>query len=274
MNSTNAALAIASAAAQHGAAAGLAQADKGNVSTTDRAKNLLTAGSMLANLGKYQEASEILNAGVSGSNDAAQTGRQVEMYRNLHRATLELRPESDPARPVQAMTYEMLTDTETRASLEKVLSRGSYASDAEYERNIDKMLASGGFLRAVAEKTELPESVLVDLITGTMTLNVSGDDQTGYAVTQEEPGNEARHYFVVRDAAGYRIAGDEKDYVEFGNQVLHALARNDNAAAKRMLDWKRDLMHRGGGDDPLDGPLLPRFWTVGARRKERIRQRR
>ncbi len=265
-SAANAALAIASAAAQHGAAAGIAQADKGNVSTTNRAQNLLAAGSMLANLGKYAEASAILNAGVSGSGDAAQTGRQVELYRNLQRATLALRPESDPVRPVQAMTYEVLKGTSTRASLEKLVSRGSYASDAEYERNLDKALASGGFLRAVAEKTEIPESVLMDLIAGTMTLSATGDDKVGYAVTQQETGSDPEHYYVVKDAVGYRVAGEGKDNVEFGNQVLHALVRNDAAAAKAMLDWKRDLTHRGGGDDPLDGPLLPRFWTVGSSR--------
>jgi transglutaminase-like putative cysteine protease/tetratricopeptide (TPR) repeat protein len=266
-NAANASLAIASAAAQHGAAAGIAQADKGNVSTTDRAKNLLTAGGMLATLGKYHEASEILNAGVSGSGDAAQTGRQVELYRNLQRATLTLRPESDPVRPVQAMTFEMLTDTFTRASLEKLLSRNSYATDAEFERNIDKMLSSGGFLREVAEKTGLSESVFVDLLAGTMTFTVTGDDKVGYAVTQQEVGNEPARYFVVKDAEGYRIAADQKDNIEVGNQVLHALARHDAAAAKALLDWKRDLTHRAGGDDPLDGPLLPRFWKVGSSRE-------
>ena len=266
-SAANASLAIASAAVQHGAAAGIAQADKGNVSTADRAKNLLLAGAMLANLGKYAEASEILNAGVSGSSDAAQTGRQVELYRNLQRATLALRPESDPVRPVQAMMYQMLTDSSTRASLEQVLSRGSYASEAEYERNIDKNLASGGFLRAIAAKAELPEAVLVDLLVGTMKFTVTGDDKVGYAVTQQEVGSEPSHYYVVKEAVGYRIAAEDKDNVEVGNQVLHDLARNDAAAAKAMLDWKRDLTHRAGGDDPLDGPLLPRFWTVGSSRE-------
>ena len=61
------------------------------------------------------------------------------------------------------MTFEMLTDTFTRASLEKLLSRESYASDAEYERNIDKTMSSGGFLREIAEKTGLPESVFVEV---------------------------------------------------------------------------------------------------------------
>jgi tetratricopeptide (TPR) repeat protein len=29
------------------------------------------------------------------------------------------------------------------------------------------------------------------------------------------------------------------------------------------LDWKRDALHRGGGDDPLSGPIFARLWTSG-----------
>jgi Tfp pilus assembly protein PilF len=31
-----------------------------------------------------------------------------------------------------------------------------------------------------------------------------------------------------------------------------------------LLDWKRGLVHRGGGDDPLAGVLFARFWTEGS----------
>jgi tetratricopeptide (TPR) repeat protein len=34
--------------------------------------------------------------------------------------------------------------------------------------------------------------------------------------------------------------------------------------AKALLDWKRDLTHKQGADDPFAGPLLPRFWTNGS----------
>jgi len=44
--------------------------------------------------------------------------------------------------------------------------------------------------------------------------------------------------------------------------VLYALAHGNTKQAKALLDWKRGLVHREGGDDDLAGPLLPRFWTV------------
>jgi tetratricopeptide (TPR) repeat protein len=31
-----------------------------------------------------------------------------------------------------------------------------------------------------------------------------------------------------------------------------------------LLDWLREDMHLEGGDDPLGGPIFPRFWTRGA----------
>jgi tetratricopeptide (TPR) repeat protein len=41
------------------------------------------------------------------------------------------------------------------------------------------------------------------------------------------------------------------------------LRSGKEAEARSLLDWMRDQVHRGGGDDPLSGPLFPRFWTVG-----------
>ena len=52
------ALAITSAAAQKGAAAGIAEADKGNAATTDRNRNLRSSGTQLANLHMYDLAAQ------------------------------------------------------------------------------------------------------------------------------------------------------------------------------------------------------------------------
>jgi tetratricopeptide (TPR) repeat protein len=48
-----------------------------------------------------------------------------------------------------------------------------------------------------------------------------------------------------------------------GNYLLYLLKNGRDKEARSLLDWIRDSMHKGGGDDPLSGPLLPRFWTVG-----------
>jgi len=49
---------------------------------------------------------------------------------------------------------------------------------------------------------------------------------------------------------------------------MWALEHNQPKLAKSILDWKRDLQHKGGGDDPFSGELLPRFWTVGSSRED------
>jgi tetratricopeptide (TPR) repeat protein len=45
-----------------------------------------------------------------------------------------------------------------------------------------------------------------------------------------------------------------------GNQVLAFLDEGNLDAAKQWLGWARERLKRGDGDDPLGGPLLPRFW--------------
>jgi tetratricopeptide (TPR) repeat protein len=62
----------------------------------------------------------------------------------------------------------------------------------------------------------------------------------------------------------YRVVADDRDSEQLGTAVLYALERGNPAQAKAMLDWKRDLTHRESGDDPFEGPLLPRFWTIGS----------
>ena len=74
-SNTHAVVAIGSAVAQHGVAAGLAQADKGNVDASSRNANLHTAGQMLAQLRMYPEAAAILQAGIGGGDDAPTTAR-------------------------------------------------------------------------------------------------------------------------------------------------------------------------------------------------------
>jgi tetratricopeptide (TPR) repeat protein/transglutaminase-like putative cysteine protease len=261
-NNARAALAIASATANHGVAAGVAAADKGNVESGDRSKNLLAAGAMLAQMQLYPESSQILSAGVSGGDDAPQTARQIEMYKNLKPASLAPLPASDPAGPVKTITMGILAGTLTEADVRKSLAREAYTTDASFEDDIQKNMAGVGLLRVVANKGDTSETVLLDVIGGGMTYTSKGDDATGYSILAETTGGDPSHYYVVREDGTYRVVADDGDFRPVGVAVLYALARGNPKQAKAMLDWKRGLVHRQGEDDDLAGPLLPRFWTV------------
>lgn len=264
MKGSQTALVVAAVAAESGAKAAIAEAEKANRASAEKATSLLTAGTLLSEMRRYALASALLDAGMSASKDAAQTARQVEMYKHVERTKLELRPANDPVRPVQAFFYALFADKLTAEAMRGILSRNSYASDAEYERNIQKSTKSSGLMRMIAAKSGTTEDELLDLVVGTLSFSATGDDKAGWAVLAESMGSSPQHFYVVKEAVGYRIAAEGSDGVEVGNEVLHALERGDAAFAKGLLDWKREQTPRTGGDDPLDGALLPRFWTVGS----------
>jgi tetratricopeptide (TPR) repeat protein len=264
------ALAIASAAAQRGAPAAVAEADHGNNATSNRNGNLRSAGTLLANLHLYAVAADVLTAGIAGDDDAARTARQIELYKSLQTASLAPLPATNPAAPVQLATVGMMSGTLTYDQALAISSRHAYTSPESMDRDIRKGLTSVGFLRRAAEKADMNESVLLDLVAGNTTYSAKGDDQHGYDVTSQMPGVQPDHNYVVKEDGVYRVVCGGKDINDdnfpAGNEILWALGHGNPALAKALLDWKRDLTHREGTDDPLAGPLLPRFWTIGSSR--------
>jgi predicted Zn-dependent protease len=259
-------LAIASITAQHGAPAGIAEAERGNVAQNERNQNLLGAGNLLANLGFYREAADVMTAGMQGAADAAQDARRIELYKSLKKVSLAPLPPTDPAHPVQVATIGLMAGTLTHQQLIDMTSKHAYTSQQSLESYADKMLASVGFLNKVAARSDMTPSVMLDLIAGNMTFTAKGDEEHGYAVLATMPGSEPDHTFVVKEDGAYRMVAGDKDRPDdnapLGIEILYALDHNKPAQAKAMLDWRRDLTHKQGGDDAFGGPLLPRFWTI------------
>jgi tetratricopeptide (TPR) repeat protein len=259
-------LAITSAIAQKDVAAGIAAADHLNVSTDDRNKGLASAGNYLAQLGLYAQASELLSSGVQGGKDAPAIARQIELYRNLRRVPLASPPMNTPEATVFAYMNAMMSGGADRAKLAPFFCPNAYVNSAAFERNVAKNLESVGFLHAAAATSQMSEIVLRDVILGSMTLKATGDDITGYRVLSQSFG-QSTHFFVVKENAVFHLVASDSDSSETGRLALYALEHGQAPLAKSLLDWKRELMHKGGGDDPFSGDLLPRFWTVGSTRE-------
>jgi tetratricopeptide (TPR) repeat protein len=262
------ALAITSAAAQRGTAAGIAEADRGNSASADRNQNLRLAGTQLANLHMYDMAAEVMTAGMQGGDDAATAARQIELYKGMKSISLAPFPATKPAAPVQIGVIGLLAGTLNHDQAVNMVSKHAYSSPESLERDVRKDLAGIGFMRRLAERSNMTESVLVDLIAGNTTFSSKGDDEHGWAVLSQIPGAEPDHSFVVKEDGAYRIVAGDKgntnDNVPVGNEVLWLLDHGKSVEAKALLDWKRDLTHKQGTDDPYAGPLLPHLWTIGS----------
>jgi tetratricopeptide (TPR) repeat protein len=211
----------------------------------------------------YPEAAEMLSSSVAGQSDSAATTQRISVFRQLSRWNNDYLPDADPRSVVQRMELAVITGRFTDKLAGELLTRRAYGSELEWQRNLEKILQSRGMLHAMAEHSNLPASVLLDVIAGNLKLNVEGDDANGYKVTMHSLGAKAQSFFVVKEDGRFKIVTDGTTPSEAGNEALYLLSIGHDSEARSLLDWMRDRMHKGGGDDPLSGSLMPRFWTVG-----------
>jgi tetratricopeptide (TPR) repeat protein len=256
-----------------GIAAGIDRADRLAAGADGRSAALAAAGDQLLYLRMYPEAAEILSASVEGQSDSAATTQRISVFRQLARWNDDYLPDADPRSAVQRMTLAVITGQFTDKLAGELLARRAYGSDLEWQRNLERLLQSRGMLHSMAEQSGLPASVLLDVTAGNLTLTVEGGDTGGYKVTMHSLGAKARSFFVVKEDGRFKVVTDGTAPSEAGNEALYLLSIGHDAEARSLLDWMRDRMHKGGGDDPLSGPLLPRFWSVGDPADHRAMQR-
>ena len=260
-------LAIAATVAEQGGdkgvKAGLERADQLAGGAQDRSSALAAAGDHLMHLRMYQEAAAILSASAEDQSDSAQVMQRVGIVRRLTAWNGQYLPETDPRGVVQRMIFAVIEGNLTRQSVAALLSRHAYGSDEEWDKNYEKLeLESEGLLHLLAEQSGMPPAVMLDLLTGNMTLTAQGSDEKGYVVSRQNPGAQAQQFFVSRDEGKYLVVTDGTNPAEAGNEVLYLLRAGRDAEARSLLNWMRDRIHLGGGDDPLSGPLFPRFWAI------------
>ena len=256
-------LSIAATVASEGVEAGLKRADQVSGGAEQRADALTKAGGELIRLRMYPEAAQVLSAGLQGQENAGLIARQVELFRNLK----PYDPQQESAADATAVVRKMLADTMSgslsEGQIARWLARHAYATDEEWKKNLKKGEEAMFSLRVVAERAGTTMDVIRDTALGAMKVSTQGDDATGYRITIQTPGMAPRRFFVTKEDGAYRIVASQEDFLEVGNEALYLLHHGDEQQARSLLDWKRDQMHKGGGDDPLSGPLLPRFWTSG-----------
>jgi tetratricopeptide (TPR) repeat protein len=268
MSATRRGMAISATVAllrgQKGIAAGIERADRLSANGDDRTAALTTAGNQLMRLRLYPETAGILSAAVEGQQDSAGTAENIALTRQLTLWNGEYLPASDPRAVVQRFYLATMMGTFTAASANDLMTRHAYSSDDEWNRAVELVMQSRGALHVRMERSGLPAAALMDIIAGHLKLTSEGDDETGYRITSESLGAKSTIYFVTRDNGSYRVvAAEGSRYSVTGNYLLYLLKNDRDKEARSLLDWIRDSMHKGGGDDPLSGPLLPRFWTVG-----------
>jgi transglutaminase-like putative cysteine protease/Flp pilus assembly protein TadD len=252
----------ASEAILHGSKAGLAEINKR--SNTDAAFKEFahTAGEMLMNTRHYAEAADLLEAGAAGDN-AAQTMGLASMLRTARRHE-DVKFANTPVDLVKHAFILTMDPSLTPEKMNALASRNALkAMQNEDPDDLKKELEGGKKLNSQMAREGSSLDVTVDIFLAAIDPKGEGSDETGYREKMQIPGDSTLTFFIVKEGGEYKILDSSEKPNSIALEMLDRIQAGDLKGAKVLLDWLREDSHLEGGDDPLGGPVFPRFWTKG-----------
>jgi hypothetical protein len=184
----------------------------------------------------------------------ARTMRGARHYEDIHFANI-------PA-DVVMRDHVLLHDPElTQAKWSAILSRNArFVLEHEDPDDRKTALEYGKHWNERLARNGSSFEVEIDIDLERADPKIEGNDATGYRVKYQLNGK-SMTAFVVKEDGAYKVLNPTTDSV--GLEMLDRIKAGDLNGAKALLDWLREDRHLEGGDDPLGGPLFPRFWIKG-----------
>lgn len=255
-------LIAASNAVLQGSKEGLAEINKLTNSDTTFKDAARTGGEMLMNTRHYALAADFLQAGASGEN-AAQTMGLASLLRNARRHE-DIQFANSPADLVKRAFLLTMDPNLTLAKEEAITSRNGVAVlRAEDIDEQKKDLTAGKKMNSQMARQDNSLDVTIDIMLQSLDPKGEGDDANGYREKVQIPGGPSMTLFVVKENGEYKLLDSLEKPNAIGLEMLDRIKAGNLSGAKILLDWIREEQHLAGGDDPLGGPVFPRFWIKG-----------
>ena len=256
------ALMAACMAMMQGSKAGLAEANKRSTDDNSFKEAARTAAEMLMNVRQYAQAAEFYQAGAAGDNAARNLGL-ANMLRGAQRHE-EIKFANTPADMVKRFNAIPFDSALTKDRFAALLSRSARkVLDAEEPDALKEELEAGKKMNSELARQGSSLDVTEDVLLQMLDPKGDGDDAIGYREKYEVLGGSTMTNYIVKEDGQYKLldTGEKPDAIAV--EMLARIQAGDLKGAKALLDWMREDLHLEGGDDPLGGPVFPRFWTKG-----------
>ncbi|HEY4642354.1 MAG TPA: DUF3857 domain-containing protein, partial [Thermoanaerobaculia bacterium] len=202
-------------------------------------------------LRRYADAADIFEAATKGTTQAAQMLPLVQILRKAQPYEKTLTDASLKSAVVRAMAAILTGDTK--------LARTLIVPELD---SSDKSL--GVSTRALSGNAEMSPTLVIDFFAAAVEIQQDGSDDVGYrlrmrsAVGTESPKGLA--FYVQRRDGKYLLAAMSMSPDTMGRAALKLVNDGKIDAARTWLNWARESIAAGGGDDPLAGPPFARLW--------------
>ncbi|MBV8519125.1 MAG: DUF3857 domain-containing protein [Acidobacteria bacterium] len=263
---------VVAAAATEGVDGALREA--ASVDTTVRRRVLAGAAQTLTQLRYYPQAAALLEQSAQGAPNATQVRSLVDVLRHTKRLEEMQFAKDDP----KALTLQLMSlfadDSITSDDLDKY--------EASYIAAFEKDLKAKAKAKAKTNETpradpltrarmkssdnDLSPRVVMELGIAAIDLLQDGSDATGYRIRLRAKAGlsgfaaAGEAMFVVRENDRLAVAGTRTQPGSIGVAVLHFVEKNELETARQWLNWIREDMTAGGGDDPLGGAPFAELW--------------
>jgi len=213
-----------------------------------------SVGQTLLHLRLYPQATELYDAATQGAPNASTARPFIEALRKTKRLEELAIDEKDPKSIVQTMILAMVHND--FPALKKL-----FAFDVKSDDDEDDDADPLAIMRTLTTGSNMPPAVLGDLSYGTMRIQSDGNDKNGYRLRlRGESGVNMPALFVVRQNGSYIIKATTALVDSVGATVLGFADAGDLESARIWLNWVREDVQAGGGDDPLRGMPFASLW--------------
>lgn len=220
----------------------------------------------LTNAGAYAQAARLIQGGPQTAEGAEQRRAFAEALTKAVPAEQAGKDKADPkaalfrfahALAVKQAGLDALAPMMTPALKTYLAGANRWPVFKGFVESLDLAFREQGLKRAAA----------MDLTLSTSQYAVDGDAARGYRVKATFPGISGgtyhqEWYFSVMDGACL-LSGTSNSNPSLAVEALRRADKGDLPGARLFLDWARELVRRGGDDDPLDTVPFPCVWTRG-----------
>ena len=203
----------------------------------------------------YPQAADFFEAATQGGQNASQLLPFVQILRKT-KPVEQLPEDPGPRGLVMKVFVAALNDDEAGVKKFYVPEIANRKKKDEEERK-----RPGSALRSVIG--DLPLTALLDITAAMLEVQQDGSDDLGYRLRLRMTGAAAAQvqvFYVVKRDGKYLIAGDSDPVDTVGISVLKMADEGKLEPARTWLNWVRETISAGGGDDPLSGPPFARLW--------------
>jgi tetratricopeptide (TPR) repeat protein len=209
-------------------------------------------GQTLMSLRLYPQATEMFDAATQGAPNASSARPFIEELRKTKRIEEVPLDEKEPRSVVQKMILAMTRDD--MPALKKL-----FAFDLKLDDEDDADLHRS--LQSLSAGSAMPPAVVGDLSFAAMRIQTDGEEKTGYRLRiRSDSGMNIPTLFVVKQGNGYVIRGSRAMADTIGAAALAFADAGQLDAARTWLNWLREDVPAGGGDDPLAGAPFAALW--------------